>query len=95
MKAQKMKLSGYWWANFWFLFGLTIAAELGFLMLLGEVLLLPMELFPLIFLVGALHPWRFLMTMESREGGLPFLPLWAAVLSGLYGPACLLCTVGV
>lgn len=68
MKVQKMKLSGYWWANFWFLFCLTIAAELGFLMLLGEVLLLPMVLFPLIFLVGALHPWRFLMTMEIREG---------------------------
>ena len=65
---KKWKLSPYWWANFWFLFGLTIAEEIAFVLLLGEVLLVPMALFALMFLVGALHPWRFLMTMEVRDG---------------------------
>ena len=65
---KKWKLSPYWWANFWFLFGLTIAAEIAFVLLLGEVFLVPMALFARMFLVGALHPWRFLMTMEVRDG---------------------------
>ena len=68
MKARKWKLSPYWWANFWFLSALTIAVEIWLLLLAGEVLLLPMVLIALMFLIGALHPWRFLMTMEVREG---------------------------
>ena len=65
---NKVKLSSYWWANFWVLIGLTLAAEVGFLLLMGEFLLFPVVLLTLMFLVGALHPWRFLMTMDIRDG---------------------------
>lgn len=68
MKAGKWKLSPYWWANFWFLFGLTVVAEVTLLLLTEEFLLTPMVLLVLMFLLGALHPWRFLMTMEVWEG---------------------------
>lgn len=69
MKVQRLKLSPYWWANFWLLFGVMLATEVWFFLLVGEVLLISMVLIALMFLVGALHPWRFLMTMEVREGG--------------------------
>ena len=69
MKAQKWKLSPYWWANFWFLSAVAIATEIWFLLLAGELLLFPMVLIALMFLIGALHPWRFLMTTEVQEGG--------------------------
>lgn len=68
MKVQRLKLSPYWWANFWFLFGVMLAAAVWFFLLAGEVLLIPVVLIALMLLVGALHPWRFLMTMEVQEG---------------------------
>ncbi|MBQ7230771.1 MAG: hypothetical protein IJX04_07745 [Oscillospiraceae bacterium] len=68
MRTRKLKLSHYWWANFWFLFGVMLTAEVGFLLLAGEILWIPVVLIALMFLIGAFHPWRFLMTMEVREG---------------------------
>ena len=65
---KKVKLSSYWWANFWVLLGLILAAEVGFLLLMGEFLLFPVVLLTLMFLVGAFHPWRFLMTMDIQDG---------------------------
>lgn len=69
MRTRKLKLSHYWWANFWFLFGVMLTAEAGFLLLAGEILWIPVVLIALMFLIGAFHPWRFLMTMKVREGG--------------------------
>ena len=68
MRTRKLKLSHYWWANFWFLFGVMLTAEVGFLLLAGEILWIPVVLIALMFLIGTFHPWRFLMTMEAREG---------------------------
>ena len=75
---RKWKLSPYWWANFWFLLILSVAAVAALLWLFWrrEV---PVEEFPeiltvlipcvtVMFLIGALHPWRFLMTMDIRDG---------------------------
>jgi len=68
VKRHRIKLSPYWWANFWFLFAVMLAAEAWFFLLVREALLIPTALIALIFLVGALHPWRFLMTMEVQVG---------------------------
>ena len=75
MKTKKWKLSSYWWANFWFLLALSTVAEAGLLWMqlrwepsAEDKFLIPSVFMPgmvLVFLLCALHPWRFLMTMEA------------------------------
>ena len=74
MKSTKLTLSPYYWANFWFFLVLTIAVEAGLVWMYlnwelsaEDLLWIPVVFMPamvLVFLLTALHPWRFLMTME-------------------------------
>lgn len=78
MTTRKWKLSPYWWANFWFLLAMALAAEAGLLFIYlnwewpkEDLFLIPAVFMPcviLVFLLSALHPWRFLMTIEADNG---------------------------
>ena len=74
MRPQKLTLSPYYWANFWLLLMLTIVVEAGLVWIYlswelsdEDLLWIPVVFIPavvLLFLMAALHSWRFLMTME-------------------------------
>ena len=78
MKSTKLTLSPYYWANFWFFLILTIAVEAGLVWMYlnwelsaEDLLWIPVVFMPamvLVFLLTALHPWRFLMTMQVDDG---------------------------
>lgn len=78
MNARKWKLSSYWWANFWFILAVCVAAEVGLLWIMcnwelskEDLLWVPafgMPSVALACLCCALTPWRFLMTMQVGDG---------------------------
>lgn len=73
---MKIKLSEYWWANLYFVFGLGVISEI----LLVKYLLIDcsredlkvfislMVILAVFFLDAALKPWKFLMTMKVCDG---------------------------
>ena len=92
MNTGKLKLSPYYWANFWFFIALFLAVEAGLLWMYHnwelseeDLLWIPTVFMPaaaLARLHSALNPWRFLMTMEVGDGVLRsflFGQLWCEV----------------
>ena len=73
----KIKLSTYWWNNFYFSLGLGLLAEVMIIFFEMNyvspdeeyrLLLWAMPFVAAAFLDVAFHPWRFLMTMEINDG---------------------------